>query len=302
MAIKTGRADTNGRVEVNHELCNLCGLCIRACRGGPLKIENGRIAADYSRGLGCVACGHCAAVCPQGCITVEGRDLRADDILALPPRESRAGFDQLNALLLARRSIREYEPKEVEQELIERILAAAATAPMGIPPSDVGVVVIKGRQKMQEFRDDMLASLRGFVRLFSGPLFQVMRLFMGRHTSEMFSTFLVPYAKGCLAKAEEGTDLFTYDAPLGMLFYSSRYADTADALIAATYAMLAAESLGLGSCMLGFPAPLLKRNRRLQRKYGLPPGCRPVMFVVFGHTALRFRKAIRRRFASVRYP
>ena len=50
----------------------------------------------------------------------------------------------------------------------------------------------------------------------------------------------------------QGVDWFFYDAPLALYFYASPYADPADPLIPATYAMLAGESLGLGTCMLGF--------------------------------------------------
>jgi len=43
----------------------------------------------------------------------------------------------------------------------------------------------------------------------------------------------------------------------------------ADAHISATYAMLAAESLGLGSCMIGSASPFLVRSKQLLQKYGL---------------------------------
>jgi nitroreductase/NAD-dependent dihydropyrimidine dehydrogenase PreA subunit len=299
MAVKTSRADADGVVKVNHELCRLCGLCVRVCPSGPLHIENRKLLIDYSQGLGCVACGHCAAVCPHGCITVEGRDMAAADIIPLPAAGERANFDQLNALLLSRRSIREYQAREVEQELIDKILAAATTAPMGIPPSDVGVVVIKGREKMQEFKRDMLTGLKGFVRIFSGPMLWVLRPLLGKETCQMFRTFLLPCAREFIEKDKEGIDLFTYDAPLGMLFYNSPFGDTTDPLIASTYAMIAAESLGLGSCMLGFPAPLIKQNKKLQAKYGMAPGSKPAMFIIFGYPALKFNSAIKRRFASV---
>jgi nitroreductase/Pyruvate/2-oxoacid:ferredoxin oxidoreductase delta subunit len=299
MPVKTSRADANGIITINHQQCKVCGLCVKVCPEGPLHIENRKLLVDYSRGLGCVACGHCAAICPHGCITVEGRDMTAADIVPLPPAGERASFEQLNALLLSRRSIRQYQKKEVPQELIDRILAAATTAPMGIPPSDVGVLVIKGTDKMQEFRRDMVTGLKGFVRVFSAPVLWMMRPFIGKEAFEMFRTFVVPCAKEFIEKDKQGVDYFTYDAPLGMLFYNSPFGDTTDPLIAATYAMIAAESLGLGSCMLGFPAPLLKQNGKLRTKYGLPKGCKPAMFIIFGYPALKFDKAIRRRFARV---
>jgi ferredoxin len=140
MPIKTGRTDQNGTVHVDHDKCTACGLCAKVCLEGPLYVENKKLQVDYSRGFGCMACGHCAAVCPQGCITVEGRDLLCGDIVPLPPREARASHEQLQALLLARRSIRHFKTRDVEPEVIEKILQTTTTAPMGIPPSDVSQV------------------------------------------------------------------------------------------------------------------------------------------------------------------
>ena len=86
-----------------------------------------------------------------------------------------------------------------------------------------------------------------------------------------------------------------------MLFYGLSAADSADPVIAATYAMVAAETLGLGSCMLGFPGQVLKRSKKLLAKYGLPKKVQPGMMVIFGYPAIKFEHAIERRFAGVKY-
>lgn len=301
MAVQTGRANDNGNVQIDFKRCTACGLCVRVCKGGPLRIENGAVALDPSHGLGCFACGHCVAVCPQNCITVEGRDLRADDILDLPPREAKASFAQFEALLRSRRSVREFQNKDVPRDVVEQILSAASTAPMGIPPSDVEVLVLHGREKVAEFRADLLLAMKPMRRMFSAPMLALWRPFLGKEVCDLFRTFLVPAIDMFLEKDRQGEDWFAYNAPLGMLFYGAPTTDAADPLIAATYAMLAAETLGLGSCILGFPAPLLKQNRKLKAKYGLSPKASLGTFLIFGYPALRFRHAIRRRFAGVHY-
>ena len=72
-------------------------------------------------------------------------------------------------------------------------------------------------------------------------------------------------------------------------------------MVAATYAMLAAESLGLGSCMIGTPAYFIKYSKDLKQKYNLPRKNQPGIVVIFGYPRIRFRKALRRRLAKVTY-
>ena len=99
---------------------------------------------------------------------------------------------------------------------------------------------------------------------------------------------------------QEGKDYFFYDAPLAMYFYGSAYCDPVDPVIAATYAMLAGESLGLGSCILGFPAYTIKYSKKLKEKYNLPKKLQPGMAMIFGHPATHFQKAVKRRCADVK--
>ena len=62
-------------------------------------------------------------------------------------------------------------------------------------------------------------------------------------------------------KRDKGEDWFTYHAPAAFLFHYGPMSGQADCHIAATYAMLAAESLGLGSCMLGTTEALNHSSR-----------------------------------------
>ncbi len=83
-----------------------------------------------------------------------------------------------------------------------------------------------------------------------------------------------------------------------LIFYHSPYADPADATIACTHAMLAAESLGLGSTIIGGAPPILQRNKALCRSLGVPAGNTPSISLIVGHPAVQFRRAVRRRFVG----
>lgn len=302
MAIPTARHSETANVRIDYEKCKACGLCIKVCKGAPLYLENDKVRVDQTRYFGCIGCGHCAAVCPTGAIAVDGRDISQTSFMDIPAEETRAGYEELMSLMLARRSIREFEDRKVEQEKIDRILAAASTAPMGIPPSDVEVLVINGKEKVREFSDDMLELMKSQKWIFSKPALLLMRPFIKREEYEVLDKFMYPAIEIFEEMRKEDTDYLLYGAPLAMYFHASTYADPADPFITATYAMLAAETLDLGSCMIGTIGAMLKSGgKEVKEKYGINPRNQPGLVVIFGYPAVKYRRAIRRNLAKVHY-
>lgn len=59
-------------MNVDPELCVLCGTCVTACRVEAISLENGRVAHDTTR---CKGCGRCASVCPENAVTAEVADV-----------------------------------------------------------------------------------------------------------------------------------------------------------------------------------------------------------------------------------
>lgn len=300
MPVKTSRADGAATVTVDHQRCIGCQLCISVCKGAPLYWNSGKVEVDQARGFGCIACGHCVAVCPQECITVEGRSLSASDVCkssaALP-----LDYEQQYNLMQRRRSVRNFTEQEVGRDIIEKILAAAATAPIGVPPSEVSVSVVAGRDLVKAFATDLVCQIRRTKWLFSSPMRVLLRVMMGKEAYQSFTSF-VPVLFNTLDQAEQrGEDWLFYNAPLVMIFHAASFGEPVDAHIAATYAVITAESLGLGSCMIGSVAPLLKNGRQLKEKYGIPAKNKTGLAVIFGYPSLQYRRTIKRTFANVTY-
>lgn len=302
MAIPTSRTKDAAEIFVHADLCNGCGLCVNVCSDLSLKMENGKACISEMAIFGCIACGHCMAVCPTGAIEIHGRELSPDDMFVLPPKKDAAAYEQILSLYQRRRSIRKFKDKNIEPEIIEKILTAAKTAPMGLPPSDVHVMILNGKEQTRAFAKDFCDFLES-MKWFVSPWFlAMMRPFWGKANDEMFRGFIRPLIKLYPQKMREKINVVNYDAPLAMYFYGSPYADTADPIIAATYAMIAAESLGLGTCMIGGVHPFIqngKKARRFRGKYGIKYTSREGLIVIFGYSDLHFNNGIKRSFAMV---
>lgn len=259
MSLKTSRTSENARVKIDFNQCSDCGLCSVVCKDLTLTMQNGRIQIDNNPIFGCVGCAQCVAVCPEDCIEVEGRTIVMDDFIPLKEFKTAADYNQLYSLMFKRRSIRDFKDKEIEQEIIDKILQAASTSPMGIPPSDVEVIVFKGKDKVSSFSKDFIEYLESIKWMFSKWTIPLWKPFISKEDYEMYKSFLLPLINFLIERNKKGEDWLLYNAPLAIYFYGSPYSDPADPLIPATYAMLAAESLGLGTCMIGSINPFIKR-------------------------------------------
>ena len=138
-------------------------------------------------------------------------------------------------------------------------------------------------------------------KYFSPFALALMKPFLRKADIELTKSFLNPLISFLEKSRKEEKNFLLYDAPLCMYFYNSGYADPADPLIPATYAMLAAHSIGLGSCMIGSIAPFLKHMNKLKKKYSIPEGSKDGIFLVFGYPKYKYHKAIKRTFAKVEY-
>jgi len=302
MAIPTSRAKVCAEISIDTDKCTGCGKCVSVCKDFGLLIEGKCVKVSDKPLFGCIACGHCMAICPNEAITINGRTLSADDLFELSAVENTADYNQLLALLQRRRSIREFIDRKVESEVIEKILKAAQTSPAGIPPSDINVLIFDTKEKNRQFAEDFCVYLKSVKWWVSNWFLALMRPFWGKTTDDMFRKFIRPAFDIYLGEMEKGVNLLNYDAPLAMYFYGSPFVDPADPIIAATTAMYAAESLGLGTCMIGAIHPLLQyggQAKKFREKYGIKYKSKEGLFVIFGYPSVNYRKGVKRTFASI---
>jgi ferredoxin len=304
MAIPTSRTKEPGEIHLLPEKCTGCGLCVSVCKDFSLVLDNGKVTLSSTAIFGCTGCGHCMAICPSGAIQITGREISPSDLFELPAKSTSADYLQLTNLMLRRRSIREFRKDAVEKETIDKILEAAVSAPMGLPPSDVNVLVFDSREKLNDFSKDFCNHLEGMRWLVSPVFLALMRPFWGKANHELFRDFVKPLFDVYTSNMKKDVNVVTYNAPMAMYFYGSPWCDPADPVIAATYAMLAGETLGLGTCMLGGIHPLIQNGKKasaFRKKWNIRFPSREGLFVIFGYPDVKYTHGIRRTFASVNY-
>ena len=284
---------------VDLETCRGDGICVDVCPEDVLEILDGKAATVEERGVHCILCGQCVAVCPTE--SIEMPKLPAEDFQDLAKLPF--GYEEFLDFLRLRRSVRVFKDRPVEREVTEQILAAAATAPMGMPPHSTEVVVIDQREELDLLLEELVKDYASMVRAFANPLGRALvRAASGAENYCSLKEYVVELAKYANeAYHRDGTDRYMYRAPVLMLFHGNRWAMSyqENAHLVCHHAMLAAVSLGLGTTIIGLIPPIIDRSKALRQRYGIPKDNRVLTSLILGYPKYRYSRSIRRDLAGV---
>ncbi|OGH97615.1 MAG: hypothetical protein A2104_02805 [Candidatus Melainabacteria bacterium GWF2_32_7] len=286
-------------IVIDDQSCINCSYCASICPADYLISKNNKIYANENSPFGCIQCGHCMMNCPTNSIKIRGEGISENDIVHLS--EHLPDFDAINSLFIKRRSIRKFKNQEIPKEIIDKIIQAASTAPISIPPSEVKILVINGFDKVQEFAEDLVKGFVQFQKIFNPLTLKLFKPIIGEVQYKLFKDFILPLAKITVDARKEGNDVLFYNAPTVVLFYGTELTDKEDKILASAHAAIAAESLGLGTCIIGSVPPLLEKDKKLKEKYGILKNEKPGMAFVLGYPDIKFKRGIQRRFKAVRY-
>ena len=213
--------------------CVRCGLCVKTCSMGHLRMTDDGPAAT-GRGA-CMECMQCAAICPKQAVTDGGKPA------IVPAPES-----PIEALIMSRRSVRRYTPQTPDKETILWALQRAGYAPSGKNQHANRWTVVYGAERVAAVRETAL-----------------------RHCEQTGEApELVRFAAKGLDLLTCGAPViiiaWSPDECLN---------PTVDAAIAMETAELLLVSRGLGTCWGGYLRQITGHCPELKAMLGIPDGC-----------------------------
>ena len=260
--------------EVQKESCIRCGECVADCPARIIAmVEDGYPFIAAEKEASCYKCQHCLAICPTGSISILGVD----------PAESRSltgGYpdpDKLETLIKGRRSVRRYKSEDLDPELFQRLLDVAWHAPTGVNSRQVRFTVLDSKEKMAQFRDEVMAGLGKLVKENTLPA-----------GMQYYTNFVKIWEK-------HHVDLLFRDAPhLLVTSAPKRVASPVqDSLIALSYFELFAQANGVGTVWNGLVhkviSDLLPWSRQ---RLGIPDDHVIGYAMVFGKPDVQFVRTV----------
>jgi nitroreductase len=164
-----------------------------------------------------------------------------------------------------RRSIRDYQDKEIPNEIIKEIIDAGIYAPNGLNFQTWLFVVVRDKGILKQISD------------YSKPVLLKM---MEGSTQEQAQQYIKNLK-------DDTYDLF-HNAPVLVIVFGEETSDMSsyDCSMCALNMMLAAHAMGIGSCWIG-GASVLQQNRELIQDLNVPEGYKVVAPVIFGYPRTR---------------
>lgn len=161
-----------------------------------------------------------------------------------------------------RRSVRNFTDKEIPEEIIKELIKAGTYAPTAMNAQPWRFVVVTNKQLIAEYDE---RAKKDFI--------------------EMYKDTKIPQLSAYLRNMSNPQMHLFYGAPvLILIFASSAGMADHDCALAAENMMLAAQSLGIGSCWIGL-AIGLGNDAEFLKKVGVPEGHKLVAPLIFGYPA-----------------
>ncbi len=279
--------ETNSPVTIDKELCVLCGECVNMCLGKIL--EDNETEIVVAKPLWCNQCGQCVAVCPVDAIMVgkeEPMPLNRKDLIVTP--------EQLQYLIRSRRSTRHYLSTPVPREALEQIINAGRYAPTGGNMQNISVTTVTDAKTIEMIKQKAADSLERRTSLWESlaeknekegtpiPAEYKVRV----ETRDRYRNLLNLYN-------HQKKDVVLHNAPVFIALHGDPNGVTAkdNADLIAMNMMLMAETMGLGTCLIGFVFAAAAEDASLRQLLGVPEGHQILTDFVLGYPNVKFGKA-----------
>jgi nitroreductase/NAD-dependent dihydropyrimidine dehydrogenase PreA subunit len=293
------------RIEIDRELCNGCGLCVTVCPTGTISLRNGRAAVSGES----IFCGHCEAICPQGAVSVTAIDEEMSRYKTFSREETwlppgKFSISALVQLMASRRSCRCFNEKPVDRAMIEDLIKIGITAPSGTNSQAWTFTVLPTRKAVTSLAEQVAAY---FGRLNATAEKTLLRLFLKLIGKGELDAYYHGYYRKVKEALEEwhgsGKDRLFHGSTAAIVVGSRPGAScpAEDALLATQNILLAAHSMGLGSCLIGYAVAAMKKDPSIQRSVGIPPEEAIHAVIALGYPGEVYQRPAGRKKVAPRY-
>jgi len=302
-----------GVMKVDEERCTGCGLCIWNCPFRAWEMGDNRIPRQKQQ-YACFSCFNCMVACPVDAISivdiyhVDDGFWRTDPH-PLPIKTPQEPFDAQGRLdkwttveevILQRRSVRNYKDEPVPESLIRRVLEAGRFAPSAGNCQPWKFIVVTNKALIKEMDEAIFNILSTLYNAYiSDEMVKgLVSVYESNPIPGAWDPRVVLGGYATIARRDTPPLL---NSPVVILIAGDDRAASGSMLnigICGQNMCLAAQSLGLGSCWVGF-THVLNMVPSIMEKLGLKEPWRICNSIVLGYPRFKQQGIVAREFRPI---
>lgn len=259
-------------VEVKNEKCIGCGQCLKVCFPRNLYLEEGKVKVKRA----CMLCGQCIAICPKDALIIT--DYPSEDITEYKEEKFKIEAERLLNFVKFRRSIRDYQAKEIEIDKLKNIAEIVRFTETGENKQSTRCIIIK--DKLQEFRD---LTWEGFKNYLENMPSDDPSLRWRDKWFEKYQEY---------KETRPEKDMFFFNAPSVVLITAE---DELDGGLAASNVEKMAVAQGLGVLFSSFIKVSLEYSNEIRKFLNLKERERIIACILIGYPKIKYLRTAPRR-------
>ena len=301
-----------GKMAVDEEKCQGCGLCVLNCVTRAWEMGENDIPR-LKEGYSCLSCYNCLVACPEGAIYLE-EPYHVDNGFwktlphslpakpPLPPLDEEGNPTEYTAVeqaILERRSIRNYKDKPVPDTLIRRVLEAGRFAPSSGNCQPWKFIVVTDKKMIDEMDVVIAEAVAGMHNMYmNDEMVKGFEPMVANNPTPPVDPRMIIGGFGPIARKEV---LPSLGAPAVVIIAGDMRSIAGPLIqvgICGENMSLAANSMGIRSCWVGFFA-LIEQYPEMKKKLGLEPPWTIITSIVLGYPKFKQDGMVPREYRPV---
>ncbi len=307
---------------IDESKCTKCGRCYQACPTYGIRWEKDTVPVPVGYGglkEACLNCRNCQAVCPADAIHIDGCyavlagryesilkcEMRYPDPLSTEgEKEYQEIEEELTAVervIYTRRSNRLFKDKDVPEETINRVLEAGRFAPSAGNCQPYRFIVLTNQELIRGLEKKSMKALRAMKNFYmaKGEKPSLIKRVLVSLGSYFKVGAFDQRPITAMEKGDQTGDCIYYNAPAVIMILKDKRGISNPDLdngICTQNMVLAAHSLGLGTCYISLPMEPLKMPLMagFRKKLGIPSRFEAVTSLALGYPKGKIDSVVRR--------
>lgn len=291
---------------VDPDKCTGCGLCLEVCPSDTLSLINGIAVVTGKNSL---SCGHCMAVCPADAIEVKALDteMTSFETFSLDKKWMKFGefpTTDLARLMASRRSCRNFKTRPVKLKILRDLIKLAIFSPSGTNSQEWTFTCLSSRQAVVAFGTSIQHFFQDLNKKAEKIFLRKGLRLVGIKALDAYYREYYASVKDAMDEMEnQNIDRLFHGATACILIGSGPEASCPkeDAMLAAGNILLAAHTMGLGSCLIGFAVEAMKADKTIQPKIDIPKAEKIHAVIALGYPDETYRRITGRKKPIIRF-